>query len=480
MRIKPGGPDTVALESVTGRMLIDMGVNDPDYVPTMFSLFKDDESEIMSLLNSKGLKTQGINNSTNDKQYRTVGSNHVMYAISSSDQRKQYFRTNLSGLTFRDDANGASFPGLNGLAFYVYLNSNWSGYKEVIELADNRTQLYVLQDPKEKNGVYEYKVKLVGNDNTSYADPRLFSENYECTPVTNLHEHDFSERGVEKYTFGGWGHSFLSLLRFKYSWSGTAKAMKVSGKWVESNGQRAFLEVAEEKMMRRAAKQLEYQLVFGKCTVTEDFNKVFLTDDEGRDIMSGSGIMNSGDGSIDIPQNHGWTKGFLEAFLANTDSFITKGEDGHREIAMKMAPKSYLSFQQLMSDMRIDQNGNIVGTGADKGIVDTYSFYELAGLRIIPYRSSWFSQSSRPGIKLSDGSYSNEWDCIGIPLGLTTGGSRGIELIQLRPMAKGTVAGIDIGGNIASSVDGSQSHVLFQVGVISQIQPLRIYRPYYL
>ena len=64
------------------------------------------------------------------------------------------------------------------------------------------------------------------------------------------------------------------------------------------------------------------------------------------------------------------------------------------------------------------------------------------------------------------------------PLGLTAGGERGIQLIQLRPMSKGTVAGIDKGGNMSNDVDGTTEHALIQIGVISQIQPFKIYRPY--
>jgi hypothetical protein len=64
-----------------------------------------------------------------------------------------------------------------------------------------------------------------------------------------------------------------------------------------------------------------------------------------------------------------------------------------------------------------------------------------------------------------------------MPIGFNIEGKPLIELVQLRPMARGTVAGIDIGGNIASSVDGSQTHILFQNGVISAIQPFRIYKP---
>ena len=79
---------------------------------------------------------------------------------------------------------------------------------------------------------------------------------------------------------------------------------------------------------------------------------------------------------------------------------------------------------------------------------------------------------------LKDGTKANEWDGMMLPLGLTSAGDRGIQLMQLRPMSRGKVAGIDAGGNISNDVDGSTEHVLLQNGVISQIQPIKLYRPY--
>jgi hypothetical protein len=132
-----------------------------------------------------------------------------------------------------------------------------------------------------------------------------------------------------------------------------------------------------------------------------------------------------------------------------------------------------------MSDWRLPLTMNITGEGAEKGVIDTYAFYELDGIRIIPKRYSAWRSHRRPGKVLSDGTRNNEWDCIALPLGIGESGNQNYELVQLRPMAKGTVAGIDQGGNIASSVDGTQTHVLFQNGIIARGQTFMIYRPFY-
>ena len=55
-----------------------------------------------------------------------------------------------------------------------------------------------------------------------------------------------------------------------------------------------------------------------------------------------------------------------------------------------------------MTEMGQTINDNIEGTGAEIGIVDTYSFYELGGIRILSNRVGAFAD--RPGFLLKDGS----------------------------------------------------------------------------
>lgn len=486
MRIIPGTLQTVAHESVTSRLLVNLGVSKPDFIPTIMRLFPE-ESPLVSLLDIKGLKTKGLNFSTNNENYRTVGSNHVQYKFAHADWRKFHWVLGPQGVTFTCSAYPTE-PGRNQSIIYAWSDSNWAGFQEIVELADNRTQVYMLEDPVEDdNNTFRYKLKVVTGENDEYVDPMLFNENMEAAATMNLHEQDFSERGTQKYTGGGFADSFLSLQRFFYSWSGTAKAMdkgNVTGKYVEHTGksgktQTLFLTEAHERMMRMAAEYLNYQIIWGKTTVTADTKRVLLKNDKGREVMGGNGIMNANDGAIDFPMQNGWSKKYIEYLLSEIDGYIRPGEDGNREIVLLAAPKSYLSFQSAMRDMGVTMDSNIEGTGANKGINDTYAYYELGGLKIIPKRYAALATNRRPGIDLQDGSRSNDWDAVMVPIGLTEMGERGIELVQLRPMAEGSVAGLDEGGNIATSVDGSSRHVLFQNGVISRIQPFRIYRPYY-
>ncbi len=482
MRLLPGGLKTVANESITSRMLLDYGVKNPDFIPTIFRIPQLD-SPLISLLDIKGLKTNGLNYGSNflNSNYRTVGSNHIQYKIESTDIRKEHFKAGPDGYTFLDEQTPTT-PGIGKHPFWGWLDSNYIGYKDIIQLADGRTQLYVISDggEEESNGSFKYKFLVQDNLDTSYVDPDIMSDGYEVMLAMTQHEQDFSFTGNERYTFGGFGDTYLSLQRIKYSYSGTAKAMDKNGKSsvyaVTHGGQTTFLEYAEFEMLKMAARFTEFQILEGKTTVNFDSKKVMIHDDQGREIMGGSGVMYSNYGPVEMPMNNGWNQRFLESFFADIDSSITRGSDGNREIALLMAPRASLSFQQMMTKNRLTLNQNIVGDGKDKGVIDTYKYYEMDGIRVIAQRYDKFS--NRPGIPLVDGSKTNEWDCVGIPIGLTAGGRNAVELVQLRPTVKGTVAGIDAGGNIANSIDGSSTHMLWQLGVISQVQPILLYRPY--
>lgn len=485
VRLTPGPEVSVAQESVNSRMLVDMGIVDPDFFSTIMSM--DQEiTPFMALLDMKGFKTKGLNYGSNflvdGGRYRTVGSNHVQFRIHNSDVRREHFSANVDGLTFVDSAS-STYPGQFKRTFYVYLDSNWIGMNDIALLADGKTQLFFISDGEPvSGGVFEYKVKVDGKLNEDYVDPRIMQSGDEIMLASTKFPQDFSVGGNERHQFGGFGHAYLTLQRFKYSYSGTAAAMdrnkKVTGKWVTSNGDKSnssFLTNADSEMMKWAGKSLEFQLLEGKGTVDTVTGKVQLTDNKNQEILSGDGVLYSGDGPIEFPIHDGWNKGTIEALLADIHSYLRPDEYGKREIAFYFHPVAYLSFMRAMASMGVTIDSNITGEGDEKIINNTYKGYSLGGLTILAHQSRYLE--GRPGKVLKDGTKSNEWDAIGIPLGLTPGGARGVELIQLRPMARGKVAGIDAGGNIATEIDGSSEHVLLQQGVVSQVQPIKVGRP---
>ena len=487
MRLLPGPQVTVAQESISGRLLVDMGVIDPDFVPTIFSMYTD-VSPFTALLDAKNFKTSNVNYGTNwlldGGKFKTMSSNHVQYRIANDDWRVERFRPGPSGVPYEDEANPTK-PGLSKNPFYVYTDSNYLGGNEIALLADGKTQIFSID--KEggvpvSGGVWRHRVKVDGANIDEYVDINLMTDGDEMQVVSSKYPHDFSTGGNEKYTFGGFGDAYMTLQRFKLSYSGTARAMdknkKVTGRWVQAGkyNQKAFITEAEELMMKTAAQFLEFQLLEGKGSVDQNTKKVVLTDGRNQEILSGSGVLYSGDGPLEIPLNAGWNKKVLEAILQDIDTYIRPDENGKREVAVFLHPTSYYNLQLLLSEMNVTKDQNIIGDGDDKIINNTYKGYSLGGITLILVRST--SYSRRPGKVLKDGTKANEWDGMMLPLGLTSAGDRGIQLMQLRPMSRGKVAGIDAGGNISNDVDGSTEHVLLQNGVISQIQPIKLYRPY--
>jgi hypothetical protein len=476
MRLLPGYAPQISNESISSYHFITHAINDPDILPTLYSI-KEMESPLSSLLNLKGLKTRNLTEATFTNKIRVVGSNHIMYAIPASDLRKVHIVENVDGVTF-DSNIYPTQPGKNQSAFYIYTDSNWIGPKEVIQLNDNRTQLYVY-DPnlpvEVAEGVWRYEVKLKTNSYDNYVNTDLLASQSECMPISTAYEHDFSETANEKYTFPTWGHSYLTLQRVKYSYSGTAEAMKENKKWYIHKGNKGFLTEAEEQMMMRAAKYAEHDNIFGQGTVTED-GKVLLHDKLGREVIAGSGILNQGDGAYDFPYVK-WNKKFLQELMKDIDLRI--GEDGLTEVALIGGKEVTSGFSSVMREYGITMNQNIVGDGADKGINDTYSYYEFDGVRVIPKRYAYYDSVDVPTKRLSDGTSLASHEGFLVPLGVTNGGDRQIELVQLRKPTMGSINGINKGGEgMATSVDGTSVHFLFQTGVICRTKITRIFRDY--
>lgn len=473
MRYLPGQPKDISNESITSYSLMSHAVADPDILPTVFTLWEEELTPITSILNLKGMKSKGLFDHFKGNNYRVVKSNVVQYPVENSKLRKSRI------VRFVSNAYPTQ-PGNFLTPFQIVLDNNWPGPKEVLELADNQTKLYIFDDsiPTEVVDGFLYNVKLVTKERNTFVDPALLAAGMECAPVQTMYEHDFSETGVEKYTFDGWATSYMTLQRLKYSWSGTAAAMGEGKKWTMHNGQVTYLTHAENLMMKRAAEYHEYAILFGEGTVAAD-GEVLMKDSKGREVMAGDGLLNLGEGAYEYPQSTPggvWTMDFLESIMEDMD--IRAGRDGKLEVLMVGGQRAVNGFSRLMmaSGFRT-MNNNVEGTGADKGVNNSYSYYEFGGVRIVPKRYRWFDSEGRPTMYLPDGSKRSSSDAVFIPLGMDSNGNNQIELIQLRPMKTGTVSGIDKGGEMATSIDGSHKHVLFQTGIISRCKIARIFRP---
>ena len=475
MRLLPGQPADVVGESITSYSLTRSAVVDADMLPRVYQPFNDEEySPLSAILAEKGYFTTGLREGTWSNKFRTVSSNHVMYPIASSQKRKIHFTSNDTGITFYSPSYSTR-PGYKGTSFFIYTDNNWARPKEVIELSDNQTQLYLFdnEEPTEFNGVYRYEVRLNTNDPDDYCDSNLLAEGEEAGVGMTQYEHDFSETGSEKYTFDGWGHAYLTLQRVKMSYSGSAAAMKPNREWYAYENKRGsksygYLDHAEKDMMRRAVKYHEYQMLFGKSTVDAD-GKVFMHDKKGREIMAGGGVLYGNDGAVERPMTTaGWTEKYLRSMMQDLD--LRAGKEGHKEAVVIGGYNNIASFHDLMFKLGYKTiDNNVEGRGSDKGVNMDYKYYQFMDVRLIPMRYRWFDNEERATKILSNGDKKGSWDSIVCPIGFTAEGDNMMELVQLRPAVTGTVHGLDSGKeDLASSVDGSSKHHLWQTGIVSR------------
>lgn len=473
MRQLKGRPADINGQTITSFSLIQSAVNDPDKLPILYQAFKE-EGVLSSFLGMKDMYTKGLRDNTTSGPYRVVKSNHVQFAIKMDKRRKPVLIEGPNGTTF--DAVDMTRPGYNGMPFKMYLDSNYARPNEVIILGDAaRTQLFVYdeREPEEVSGGFCYNVKIVDGIRETWVNPSLLELNNEVAVAMTLYEHDLSVTGSEKYSFDAWGDAYMSLQRVKMSWSGTAAAMGNSETWYEHNGSVGYFTKAEQDMMKRIIQYHEFQIIFGKGTVTMDGN-VILRNRLGREIMAGDGVINQGDGAHEYPINREWTIGAIENIMMDLE--LSLDGDGVKEVIVPQGFSSYRSMVKMFKENGfVTSDNNVEGKGSEKGINNNYKYYEMGDVRIVLKPTRVFDDM--PKQYLPDGSQRSSWDAVFIPTGKTDEGYNGIELVQLRPMKTGSVHGIDKGGDgMATSVDGSEKHVLIQSGIVCRKKIIRAFR----
>jgi len=262
----------------------------------------------------------------------------------------------------------------------------------------------------------------------------------------------------------------MTIQRMKWSISGTASQMKTGKHWVMHNGQKLWTTYQELEMLERWAQARETQLIQGVGTIDAN-DTVYLHDMKGREIVSGDGLLNLGDGTLKFPYNHLTTKD-LENIMSNIRIYSTT--TGIQEVLVVGGKKFLDDFGYLMrEELKLAPEVLVEGNGRSKGVNTTFSFYEFNGVRITPVWHKWFDDPSRPSQRTSDGYRKSSQNAIFMSIGNSQIGMPNIELVALgnRGFKKGTVAGINRGGDeMKTSVDAEHTHVLSETGLICRDQ----------
>lgn len=456
--VEPGTIRGFSNETTMSNHLLQAAIAEPEIMPQVATLFRSDATAFSSLLANKGLTSKGLYQGLDSDSYRVVGNRKVMWPVKGIERRKGTIQSN-SLVT-------ATTPGINGETITLYLDTNWFSPYDVLELADNRTLLTVVDEqlPSQmSDGTYRYYLKLNRNSATAYVDPNLLAAGKEVGfAMTNFYE--MSETGYEKYTFDNWAYSHMTIQRMKWSISGTAAQMSTRKIWIEHGGEFAWMTMAEMQMLKRWAEAREFQLIFGKGTVDQN-DTVYLKDLKGREIVAGDGLLNIGDGSLRFPY-HNMTELFIENIFNNLQ--IMASGEGVQEVAA-IGGRAFLSdFNKLMRKIAGDSYPGLVeGSGSDKGINATYKYYEFNGVRIYPVHHKWFDDPSRPHLTTRKGRWAESSRAIFTSLGRTDVGTNNVELLTLgnRQFLQGSIEGINKGNMAKTSVDGEHHHVLSETGI---------------
>ena len=276
MRILPGTPKEFANETPSTLHMGKFLISNPEILPHVTTLFEQDDTAFTSLLARRNMIAGKIGlGDPSTARYKIVGNRKVVWNVKGYPERKVRI-IGLGGVGFKCDAYPTQ-PGKYQTVIDVYADSNWISPREVVELADNQTQIYNYDSkvPEEvEAGVWLYRFKVVTNDPTEYVDMNLLAIGMEMSVLHTAYE-EASETAYEKYTFDEKAYAHMTIQRLKWSITGSADEYKANPVWIEHNKQKLWATHAQVEMLRRAARYRERQILFGKSTVTAD-DKIIL------------------------------------------------------------------------------------------------------------------------------------------------------------------------------------------------------------
>lgn len=464
MRILPGTPKEFSNQTPTTKHMSQYLISAPEILPQVMTIFDKNISAFTSLLARRNMFSGKLADPLNPKnaKYKVVGNRKVMWKVKGYPERKGRI-IGFNGVGFNCPAF-PNQPGRNQTLFDIYIDTDWFSPRDVLELADNYTQLYVADNllPEEvEGGVFKYRVKVNTNNASDFVNPNLLAVGQEIS-VSHTQFEEMSETAYEKYTFDESAHTHMTIQRLKWSISGSAEAYRPNAVWIEHNGATMWIDHAQLQMLERAALYRERQLLNGRSTVTAD-DKVVLRTVEGFQVMAGDGMLNQGDGAWRLPYNVLTTR-TIENIMENISIYTSTWGT---EVAVICGMQWYKNFARLMKEEAGIDPKTVEIAGAGKGINLDYEYFTFGGVKIIPTVVPWFDSPMRASTYGPDGTRNSSHNAIFVSLGDVSVNDPAVELLALgdRAWKEGDVQGINKGGDMANSVDGRHHHVLWETGI---------------
>ena len=464
MRIVQRPPQGFTNETTMSYHFGRFAINQPEILAQAATLFKEDETPLTSLLASRG--NMAGPRDILQKGYHVIGSREVKWHMEGLKNRIGNIVKDYVCIEYPNE------PGKNQSEIKIYSDTDYFSPRDVLELADRKTFVYIFTNERAKKvgTMYEYRVKLLTGKKSDYVNPELLKVNQDFGFAYNLYE-EASETAYEKHTFSEMTGTHTAIMRMKWSISGTAEQMKANNPiWVEHNGATTWMTHAEFEMLRRFAEARERYLIDGVSTVDQE-GRTIMNLETGIEVTSGDGLLNQGDGVWKMPYNGRLSTNLLNTILGNMRIASSK-KSGNTDVAVICGASFFRNFQETMRSIAGSDPKVVVEGSGSKGIDLDYEYYKFQGIRIFPKWYKYFDRKDRPGQHLIDqyGNHIESNRAIFVSLGDIDISQPQIELLALgnRGFLMGSVNGINHGGSMANSVDARHDHVLGEFGIANK------------
>jgi hypothetical protein len=467
MRIVPGNVLEHSDRSASVPLLSQALAIQPEIIYNVANLYEDNETAFSSFLARRGLTMKGLYADSKSSDFQVIGNRQIKWAVKGRSERKARIVSNNSA--------GAT-PGLSHATFLLTLDNDWFVEKETLLCWDVRTVLYVREKTKAAGGNWNYTVQMMSNDPASFVDPQLIAAGSELSSGYTAYP-EGSEDASERVTHPEWHTEWMTIQRFKYSTTGSAKAHKIL---IEHKGKHLWAEYQHLETLAWMMKARERQLLFGRATVDATGNNVGVTDKFNRDIIAGNGLIHQGDPSMKFTYtdiNVRW----IENLITSMQLSMTGGMGGP-EIVIGGGLHFINEFHRAMRSI-FEMNPIVFaeGSGNEKGVNTTFKYYNFNSVKLVPI---WIPAYDDPmAAQRADGYGVNYRSRMGFALNTgqnLAGQNPNIKLLalgnsdedrryierELVGMAGGGVRNAKTGRlMVSSSVDAYELHMLCETGI---------------
>lgn len=467
MRIVPGNVLQHADRSASVPMLSEALAINPEIIYNVSNLYEDHETAFSSFLARRGMTMRGLYSNASSPDFQVIGNRQIKWPVKGRSERK--------GRIVSNNAAGST-PGLNHATFTLTLDNDWFVEKETLLCWDVRTVLYVREKQKGTGDTWNYTVQLMGNDPAAFVDPRLIEAGAELSSGYTAYP-EGSEDASERVTHPEWHTEWLTIQRFKYSTTGSAKAHKIL---IEHKGQHLWAEYQHLETLNWMMRARERQLLFGRASVDSTGNNVGVTDKDNRPIIAGNGLIHQGDPSMKFTYTD-LTVRWIENMITAMQLSMTSGMGGP-EIVIGGGLAFISDFHRAMRSI-FEMNPIIFaeGSGNEKGVNTTFQYYNFNSVKLVPM---WIPAYDDPmGAQQMDSFGVNYRSRMGFALNTGSnlaGQAPNIKLLALgnkdedRRYIERELVGMAGGGTknvktgrlmVSSSVDAYELHMLCETGI---------------